>query len=133
MNRLEFVTLLGGAVAWPLTAGTHQCSMSGTAKLHLMGSLLLVAALLMTPSAGAQGSDLSKYPDFSTGQWRRAEGGGPRYDPSKPPRRGQQAPLTPEYQALYEANLKDQAAGGQGLDQTYRCIPAGMPRQMAAG
>jgi Integrase core domain len=35
--------------------------------------------------------------------------------------------------ALYEANLKDQAAGGQGFDQTYRCIPSGMPRQMAAG
>jgi hypothetical protein len=106
--------------------------MSAMRKSHLVGALLLVASLL-APSAGAQVSDLSKYPDFTTGQWRRAEGGGPRYDPSKPPRRGQQAPLTPEYQALYEANLKDQAAGGQGLDQTYRCIPSGMPRQMAAG
>jgi hypothetical protein len=26
--------------------------------------------------------------------------------------------LTPEYQALFAANLKDQAAGGQGLAQT---------------
>ena len=54
----------------------------------------------------------------------------PRYDPSKPSGRGQQAPLTPEYQANFEANLADQAAGGQGNDTTYKCIPLGMPRQM---
>ena len=43
---------------------------------------------------------------------------------------GQGAPLTPEYQALYRANLADQAAGGQGADPTGRCIPPGMPRMM---
>jgi hypothetical protein len=105
---------------------------SAMCKLHLVGALFLVASVL-APTARAQVSDLSKYPDFSTGQWRRPEGGGPRYDPSKPARRGQQAPLTPEYQARYEANLKDQAAGGQGLDQTYRCIPSGMPRHPKIG
>ena len=31
---------------------------------------------------------------------------------------------------IYEANLKDQAAGGQGTDPTYTCIPDGMPRAM---
>ena len=45
--------------------------------------------------------------------------------------RGQQAPLTPEYQTLHEASLADQAAGGQGFDNTYMCIPMGMPRQMS--
>ena len=30
------------------------------------------------------------------------------------PGRGQGAPLTPEYQAVFEANLADQKAGGQG-------------------
>ena len=33
----------------------------------------------------------------------------------------QQAPLTAEYQALFEASLKDQAAGGQGLAQA-NCV-----------
>jgi hypothetical protein len=37
-------------------------------------------------------------------------------------------PLTPEYQAIFEASLKDQAAGGQGLAQTNTCISPGMPR-----
>src|SRR5260370_13266427 len=31
---------------------------------------------------------------------------------------------------MEEANLKDQAAGGQGTDPTYTCIPDGMPRAM---
>ena len=48
----------------------------------------------------------------------RGPGGGARYDWSKPPGRGQEAPLTPEYQAIYEATLADQAAGGQGGDPT---------------
>jgi hypothetical protein len=57
--------------------------------------------------------------------------GGNRYDPMKPPGRGQQAPLTTEYQAKLEAGLKDQAEGGQGENQTYSCLPGGMPRDMA--
>jgi hypothetical protein len=87
------------------------------------------AAALLTSTADAQVFDLKNYPDWS-GQWNRAEGGPPRYDPSKPPGRGQQAPLTAEYQANFEANLADMVAGGQGNDTTYRCIPMGMPRQM---
>ena len=43
---------------------------------------------------------------------------------------GQEPPLTPEYQAVFEANLADQALGGQGSDPTYTCIPDGMPRAM---
>jgi hypothetical protein len=48
--------------------------------------------------------------------------------PSKPPGAGQEAPLTPEYQAIFEANLKDQAEGGQGTAQTFTCLSPGMPR-----
>jgi len=81
--------------------------------------------------AAAQIPDLSKYPDWS-GQWRRPPGVGIQFDQSKPLGRGQQAPLTAEYQAIYEAGLADQAAGGQGTDPTYRCIPFGMPRMTSA-
>ncbi len=51
-----------------------------------------------------------------------------RFDPHKPPGLGQEVPFTPEYQALFEANLKDQAQGGQGSAQTFSCISPGMPR-----
>jgi hypothetical protein len=95
-----------------------------------IGSMALAVALLASPCA--QAHDESKYPDW-TGKWRRAEGGPARYDPEKPPRRGQQAPLTPEYQALFEASLAAQRSGGQGSDPGYTCLPVGMPRQMASG
>jgi hypothetical protein len=79
---------------------------------------------------GAQAFDEGKYPDWK-GQWRRFESGPVMYDPTKP-RRGQEAPLTPAYQAIFEANLRDQDAGGQGIDPTYLCLSPGMPRIMSA-
>jgi len=94
----------------------------------LIGAAALAVALVTT-SASAQVFDPSKYPDVM-GQWKRPPGIGNQWDTSKPPRRGQQAPLTPEYQAVLEANLADQALGGQGSDPTYVCIPDGMPRAM---
>jgi hypothetical protein len=96
-----------------------------------IGSIVLAVALLAT-SPAAQAFDESKYPDWA-GKWRRAEGGPPRYDPSKPPRRGQEAPLTPEYQAIFDTSLAAQGAGGQGNDPTYTCLPVGMPRQATSG
>ena len=92
-----------------------------------IGTIVLAAAILA--ASAAQAFDQSKYPDWS-GQWRRPAGVGNQWDTSKPARRGQQPPLTAEYQAIYEANLKDQAAGGQGTDPTFTCIPDGMPRAM---
>jgi hypothetical protein len=92
----------------------------------------LVAALAVTialVAGDARAFDESKYPDLK-GQWRRTDTGTPRYDPSKPSGRGQQAPLKPEFQALLDASLKDQAEGGQGYDPTYTCISPGMPRIM---
>jgi len=93
-----------------------------------------IAAALLTTVVGAWAFDESKYPDLK-GQWTRRERGdiaggfgALRYDATKPPLLGQGAPLTPEYQAIYEANLADQAEGGQGIESTYNCLSPGMPR-----
>jgi hypothetical protein len=87
-----------------------------------------IVACVVAASTTAQSFDESKYPAFAD-QWFRV---GPLmvFDPSKPFGRGQQAPLTPEYQAIFEANLADVATGGFGDDPVYRCIPEGMPRAM---
>ena len=89
-------------------------------------SLVLAAALSMA-TIGAQAHDESKYPAWK-GQWIRT--GGIQWDPSKPLGRAEQPPLTEEYQAIFEAGLANQKAGGQGNDPTYTCIPPGMPRTM---
>jgi hypothetical protein len=90
-----------------------------------IGAVTLLAVLALA-SAESRAWDESKYPELK-GQWRII-GGAMRFDGSKPWGPGQQAPLTPEYQARFEANLKDQAAGGQGLDLAYTCLDPGMPR-----
>jgi hypothetical protein len=89
---------------------------------------MALTAALMLSIAGAAAHDETKYPDWS-GQWRRAAGVGINWDETKP-RLKQDPPLIPEYQAIWEASVADQAAGGQGGDTRVRCIPNGMPRQM---
>jgi hypothetical protein len=108
-----------------------------------IGATVLAAALLTATVGGAATADETKYPDLK-GQWRRTGtggllaggAGGLRYDESKPPKPtpslGQEPPLTPEYQAIYEANLADMVKGGQGIDPTYSCVSPGMPRVMIA-
>ena len=93
------------------------------------GAMLLTAALCTTLGT-AQAFDDGKYPDWK-GQWVRTTDAG-RWDPTKPAGLGQGAPLTPEYQAKFEASLADQAAGGQGLNLMSRCFPPGMPRMALA-
>src|SRR5262249_50758397 len=94
--------------------------------------VVVAMAVLGAPMAAAQAQDLSKYPDFS-GQWRKPEGiGNGPWDVTKPGGRGQQAPLTPEYQAVYEAKLAERATGSLNGDPTAQCIPHGMPRAMVA-
>jgi hypothetical protein len=100
---------------------------------RLLTCTTAVAAALLTPIA-ADAFDDSKYPDLK-GQWRRVavpsgHYRGVQYDPHKPAGPGQQAPLTPEYQKIFEANLADQELGGQAGDPTYRCLSPGMPRIM---
>jgi len=102
-----------------------------------IGAVALAASLGVTTLGatlgGALAFDESTYPDWK-GAWRRVAVPGvvgqPSYDPTKRGGQAQQAPMTPEYQAIFEANLKDQAAGGQGTDPTYTCLSPGMPRVM---
>ena len=89
-----------------------------------------LAAALASTMAGARADDAMKYPDWE-GQWQRIGGGG-QFDPSKPPGPGQHPPLTPKYQAVWEANLKEQAAGGQNYNSQVHCLPGGVPRMMMA-
>src|SRR5467141_2310962 len=93
-----------------------------------------VFAAVLATSTTAQAFDDAKYPDL-TGQWVavRMPGvtGQPAFDPTKPWGRGQQAPLTPEYQKVLEASIADQAIGGQGNWHTgAECLPPGMPAMM---
>jgi hypothetical protein len=94
----------------------------------MIGAIALAASLIAGPVAAQQPFDQSKYPAFA-GQWQRV---GPLgvFDTTKPSGLGQQAPLTPEYQAKFEANLAEVAQGKSGNDPVYTCIPEGMPRAM---
>jgi hypothetical protein len=96
-------------------------------KASSAGVLTLLAGLSLT-WGGAAAFDQSQYPDWH-GQWQRAERGEVKYDPTKP-RLAQRAPLTPEYQVIFDDNLRDQENGGQGIDPTYTCLAPGMPRVM---
>jgi hypothetical protein len=94
---------------------------------------MLAVSLWAVAARETRAFDEAKYPDWR-GQWiaHRAYdfGPNPSWDPNKPPGLAQQAPLTAEYQALHEASIADQAAGGAGLDRDYLCMPPGMPRMM---
>jgi hypothetical protein len=93
-------------------------------------SLRLLLALLAASSAPALAADIA-YPDFQA-QWRNptANRGGNPWDPDKPMGLAQQAPLTPEYQAIFEASVKAQKAGTQGNNLGSTCRLAGMPKMM---
>jgi hypothetical protein len=101
----------------------HCGCWSGT----LATSLVLAIVAVGGPARALEGKS---YPDWR-GQWLRVDGGhGPQFDPSKPGGRGQQAPLTAEYQAVFEANLKSLASGTQPYNPQLGCLPPGMPRTM---
>ena len=93
-----------------------------------MATMALTIALSAI-AAGALAFDESKYPDWS-GQLKRPPGAGIQWDQTKRPGRAQQPPLTPEYQAIFEASLADQAKGGQGENARVTCVTNGMPRIM---
>ena len=98
-------------------------------------TIVLAAALLMAIGS-AQAFDDSKYPNLK-GQWERfvVRGlpGQPSHDQTKGWGELQGAPLTPEYQKIFEENVKEQDAGGLGLGADHaRCVAAGMPFMMVA-
>jgi hypothetical protein len=96
---------------------------------QMIGVITLGAALSMTPF-GAQAFDDAKYPNLK-GRWNRfiVRGlpGQASFDQTKPWGIGQEAPLTPEYKAVLEASLADQAKGGQGNYTGNGCVAYGMP------
>ena len=98
----------------------------------LISSVALAAGLAFA-AADAQAFDQSKYPDW-TGAWRRLATPGvtgqPGFDQTKRLGPAQQAPLTPEAEAIMRTSMADQQKGGQGNYPTYVCIPPGMPRTM---
>jgi hypothetical protein len=103
-----------------------------------MGVMAFTATLcvaLACASGCAWAFDDATYPDLG-GQWigvRPGGGGGqPSFDPTKRWGTTQEAPLTPEYEAIFAANLTDQRAGGQGTNATSTCLAPGMPMVMNA-
>ena len=80
--------------------------------------VLALAGAVCVTLTGARAWDDSKYPDFN-GQWRPIGGPG-RFA------RDQRAPLTAEYQTIFNATKE---FGGQGTsNMTYLCFSPGMPR-----
>jgi hypothetical protein len=95
---------------------------------HAKAFVSAVAALAFALAfAGAGRAEEAKYPDLS-GQWLRLGAGA--FVPDKHEGLEEQAPLTPEYQAILEASVASIAAGGQGNNPMGACIPPGMPRTM---
>lgn len=86
-----------------------------------------VATALVLGGSSARALDDAKYPNLA-GQWIRIGAGS--FDPKKPTGVGQDAPLTPDYQAILARSVASIAAGGQGNNPMGACIPPGMPRTM---
>src|SRR5580704_18984530 len=97
--------------------------------MRLQTSVIALVALLCA-STVTQAEEGSRYSAWE-GFWGRGSPPG-SWDPTKPPGPGQQAPLTSEYQAVYEANLA-KAKTGIAFDPKYTCGPVGMPRVMSLG
>jgi hypothetical protein len=135
-----FLGQSGGVPYLPIRKyGVDHIKLSGIPREVVMldqrstmaASLALAAALTMA-IAGAQAADDPRYPDWE-GAWTRIPvklPTQPSHDQTKPWGRGQQAPLTPEYQAILEASIADQAAGGLGNFPTTLGRAAGMPHMM---
>jgi hypothetical protein len=82
--------------------------MSKRSSIGACGLLALCASI-----SGAAAAEDAKYPDLR-GQWDRV--GAPRWVQT-----GQKAPLTLEYQKVYDANLADMAGGGAGIACRRAC------------
>ena len=76
-------------------------------RSSIIGAAMLAASMCMGASAGAQ--DTKKMPEDWDGLWGRGSPVG-AWDPSKPPGPRQEAPLTPEYQAIYPVEPRQDSA-----------------------
>src|SRR5882757_7838140 len=102
---------------------------------HALLGVLMSGALAASIGSAVAWDD-AKYPDLQ-GHWARfvvpGLPGQPSFDQTKPWGNGQQAPLTPEYQAILDASIKDQEGGGLGNSAEHvMCRGAGMPFMMIA-
>lgn len=84
-------------------------------------------SLLLLGVGSARAEEVKPNPAFA-GMWNRASKPS-TWDVTKPAGPGQQAPLKPEFQAVYAANLAKQKTG-QEFDPQIGCKPSGMPRMM---
>jgi hypothetical protein len=102
---------------------------ASTLRAFALKAAALVAAVTIG-CGGATAAEDGKYPDWK-GQWNRQRvpgiPGQPSFDPNKPWGKGQEAPLTPEYQAILEANLKAQKEGSFFDWRGASCRGFGMP------
>ena len=98
-------------------------------------AVMVAVTLAVQGFTGAHAAEDVKLPDWS-GQWMRFAvtglPGQPSHDQTKAWGRGQQAPLTPEYQAKFEATLAERAAKGLGDVEAVSCLAPGMPMMMQA-
>jgi hypothetical protein len=93
-----------------------------------------IAVMALALSVSVCAAEDARYPDW-TGQWSRFAvklPTQPSHDQTKPWGFGQEAPLTPEYQAILRDSIADQAIGGLGNFPTTLGRPAGMPHMMMA-
>jgi hypothetical protein len=103
----------------------------------MLGRMMLATVLtvLLTSMSKAQVFDYGRYPDLK-GQWLRLFLPGVRVqslDPTKSGGYAQGAPLTAEYNAVFEQSLADQAEGKQGhFTGGVGCQPFSMPMMMTA-
>src|SRR5215475_1288215 len=112
-----------------------RCKAAGlTRRFHMSHRFWIGAALaaaLVVFVQGAKADEDAKYPGRYPnweGLWKRGSPVGV-WDPTKPPGLGQQPPLTPEYQKVFESNLAKGKAGVV-FDIKGTCGPVGMPRVM---
>src|ERR1700743_1722938 len=105
----------------------------GERTMHDQERVAAIARMALSLSVGgARAAEEAKYPDW-TGQWLRYAvklPTQPSHDQTTPWGFGQEAPLTPEYQAILRESIADQANGGLGNFPTTLGRPAGMPHMM---
>jgi hypothetical protein len=102
--------------------------------MHDRERVAAIAMVTLALSVGVCAAEDAKYPDW-TGQWQRFAvklPTQPSHDQTKPWGFGQEAPLTPEYEAILRDSIADQAKGGLGNFPTTLGRPAGMPHMMMA-